>query len=706
MTMRGLCCLLMVILIFPCVFTGLSFTPISDGNVPVGSYPMVLSEDITGSDEMGSTHTLLIWEVFPTSDLEFVSIRNTSPATIDLNGTSITDGEGEVKFRHQFPLDPECSIILCHSVDGVNGLGLPDKQISIENESLETIGNFRLADSGDQIILERYGEVIYSVIYGEMETSIPSWEGLPCGKPGRGDSIVRKGILDTDTSSDWVTSVPGRSSLERLISWGSVEPMSTPENAREMIVREIRYSTRSIHLSFYRIGDPIVLSEICARARDGVEVVLLLEGQPVGGLDEGDRSSIGSLLNSGVEVRLLNSFDGYKRYRYLHCKLGIFDSRRALIISENLLESSLDRNRGWGVIVQSREIADHLDSMFVSDSDPSRMDVICATMDDFPHCLEPLIQESMDILPSEMSVECWISTVISPDNSHPMILDMLKGANERILVEQLYFELGMGNDISLELIEAARRGVDVRVLLDSSFFSQSGSSNGEIETSMNELAFTEGISLEFRSVSKYQEFTILHNKGVIVDDTVLISSINWCESALFENREVGVVIESPTLADHFSKIFWMDWNPDPFPPSPVIEVQGLENGGNTICLNGKNSSDNAGIARFSWEVDGKPLEDSNHSIMLISLGSGYHIIELTVTDIYGNLENVTEVIHVDSVDIKGDWILLPLLSLPLMIFGILKRIKSRKGHLRNRVGKTVQGKRSSGSFQHSRRDPK
>ncbi|HEY1571809.1 MAG TPA: phospholipase D-like domain-containing protein [Pseudonocardiaceae bacterium] len=53
----------------------------------------------------------------------------------------------------------------------------------------------------------------------------------------------------------------------------------------------------------------------------------------------------------------------------------------------------------------------------------------------------------------------------------------------------------------------------------------------------------------------------VHNKGVVVDGaTVLISSQNWSTDGTLYNRDAGVVIENPTAAEYFQRIFDHDWD--------------------------------------------------------------------------------------------------------------------------------------------------
>lgn len=52
----------------------------------------------------------------------------------------------------------------------------------------------------------------------------------------------------------------------------------------------------------------------------------------------------------------------------------------------------------------------------------------------------------------------------------------------------------------------------------------------------------------------------MHAKGLVVDDSVLISSINWNENSPGFNREAGVIIDSPEVAEYYSSVFEQDWS--------------------------------------------------------------------------------------------------------------------------------------------------
>jgi len=678
----------MMILIFPCIHIGLSSSsdypmtvppPLSElGSESCSTTAMSTPDEIPLNGVIESME-LLIWEVLPSTGCEFITLRSFSSDPVDLNGTYLSDGEGTIHIRKGLTVEPLSFLTFCTDIETLRTMGITGSSLEFGDEVIEIEGTFRLADKGDEICLSVNG-LTDVLVYGSSTSVLEGWNGLPFPKPGKGNSVLRLGSVDTNSTGDWIESVPGRSSLEPLREWGKVEPFISPENARNMVVRELRYASRTAHLSFYQISDPVIVDEMGKCASRGTEVIILMQGQPVGGLSLTESDSSASLLHAGVEVILIRQEQGYKRYSYLHCKFGIFDSRRVLVMSENLLHSSLENNRGWGAVVEGQNIARYFERMFHNDSDPLLMDVSLASPMEFEFSGAITVTSDLFVGTPPSSSECWVSTLVSPDHSLPSLLELIREAKSRIFLEQLYFELDLFEDLPRELINASRRGVEVRILLDSSFFTASSSSNEETVRKMSTLGEDENIPLYARSVSQYHGFNVLHNKGMIVDDKVLISSINWCRNAFLENREVGMVIESSKVTEYFTDCFLNDWSIDPFPPIASIDGPSQVSESDTICLSGLNSSDNAGISEYLWMLDGEPISGVQGPLILISLEPGFHKITLEVIDAYNNTDRATLPISVSARDEASmELMLLPLTSIPIFTaIWLLKRVKHRK----------------------------
>jgi phosphatidylserine/phosphatidylglycerophosphate/cardiolipin synthase-like enzyme len=142
------------------------------------------------------------------------------------------------------------------------------------------------------------------------------------------------------------------------------------------------------------------------------------------------------------------------------------------------------------------------------------------------------------------------------------ITKLISGANERIWVSMLnavYYESTPGtarkekaegeipsltNVIAMRLEDAARRGVDVRVLVD---VGRSGA------PSWGEDTFLERLGEAGAEVYTDSPETTTHAKLMIVDrEYTVIGSTNWTYHAVEENNETSVVIESGDINRHYA----------------------------------------------------------------------------------------------------------------------------------------------------------
>ena len=155
--------------------------------------------------------------------------------------------------------------------------------------------------------------------------------------------------------------------------------------------------------------------------------------------------------------------------------------------------------------------------------------------------------------------------MVCPDTCIDDLVTMLADADEEILLSLQYLDIdwsyGWGeNPIVSALEDAAQRGVRLRLILNGAYLDEDIQS---VVDSMNEeWNFTLGYDTAAIVMSGDSEsVTKLHNKGAIVDgEHVLVSSINWGDSALVRNREMGLLISSTEVADVFIASWWEDWN--------------------------------------------------------------------------------------------------------------------------------------------------
>jgi len=134
-------------------------------------------------------------------------------------------------------------------------------------------------------------------------------------------------------------------------------------------------------------------------------------------------------------------------------------------------------------------------------------------------------------------------------------LDMIKSAKSTIDIETFYIANEKGEPLEKiikEIITAAGRGVQVRIMIDSSFFSRYRESANDFENVKN----IELRKIPFGAIAG----GVMHAKYFVVDgEDLFIGSQNFDWRALKHIHEMGVRIKNKELAEMFLGIFNYDW---------------------------------------------------------------------------------------------------------------------------------------------------
>jgi cardiolipin synthase A/B len=308
---------------------------------------------------------------------------------------------------------------------------------------------------------------------------------------------------------------------------------------------------------------------LIAAKKRGVDVNVLIEGGPVGGISPAEKSLIWSINRSGIPVvSMVSTKTEHAPYRYDHAKYVVINNNSLLITSENFKNTGfppqgLSGNRGWGVYLKDPALAGYFSGVFTTDASSKSVISYTGSAGDIEPA--PFEKHTAEFHPEEFE-DATVTPVIAPDTSY-QIKDLLDSARTSIEIEQAYIKNETPYTLNPYLssaINASRRGVHVRVLLDSYWFNVEGpNDNDEMAALINRIGTSEHIPLEAKcidlSVSQVEK---IHNKGVIVDERlVLISSINWNSNSPTFNREAGVIIDHPGVARYFLEVFDDDWAP-------------------------------------------------------------------------------------------------------------------------------------------------
>jgi phosphatidylserine/phosphatidylglycerophosphate/cardiolipin synthase-like enzyme len=349
-----------------------------------------------------------------------------------------------------------------------------------------------------------------------------------------------------------------------------VEAFVSPDSSFPALHDFITETRESLTISTYTFSSNDIMDLILEKHGQGVHVEVLIEKSPAGGMSQSQEAVLCNLVLNNITVML---YDGMARY--MHAKYLIRDNAAVLVTSENLGTSgfSPDRdygNRGWGAVVHDPGISEELLEIYSEDKETS-IPFACETENHSLSEWDPAGAYKPRFL-RETFQNQEVRMIASP-NSLGGMLDLIDSANSSIDVQQFYVYPHWGsvkydtietapNPLIEALLDKARDGVRVRILLDSTYYNmdEDGGVNYLTLKYVNSLAANESIPIEAKAVDLDEHgFAKVHNKGMIIDGGVaLVSSINWNENSVMRNREIGLVI-SGEAAGYYARAFEQDW---------------------------------------------------------------------------------------------------------------------------------------------------
>jgi len=357
--------------------------------------------------------------------------------------------------------------------------------------------------------------------------------------------------------------------LPAEFSGATVTAFVSPDCSDEVFMSVIGNASEEILLNVYEFSSPAMAAALARARAQGVTVTVLVEGGPVGGMGEEEKAALWVLNQSGIPVyAMVSTGTAHAPYRYDHAKYVVIDRTTVLVVSENFkyngfAPEGISGNRGWGVVLHDPATAAYFTTVFQQDlrspsvapysGGPGRREVIS------PETHTPEFHP-------QTFVGATVRPVLAPDTSS-QVTGLIASAETSIDIEEAYITNETRftpNPYLAAAIDAARRGVRVRVLLDSYWYNTEGKNdNDEMVAIINRIAAAEDLPLEARLADlETSRLAKIHNKGVIVDGRkVLVSSINWNSNSPNFNREAGVIIDHPGVAGYFMSVFEDDWNP-------------------------------------------------------------------------------------------------------------------------------------------------
>jgi phosphatidylserine/phosphatidylglycerophosphate/cardiolipin synthase-like enzyme len=612
--------------------------------------PFVCAADVSSGEEIGG---VMLYEVQPTGSGEGFSVFNYSQKSVNLKGWSATDGEGTLTFAKDINIASGTRLTFVKTVVAGDWFSSRSNVIAHDDSRIEKKGTFTLADAGDDLYLYNGSVLKDTVCYGNKKTE-QGWTGDPVRMPS-GKYIMRIGMSDTNALSDWIATKPGLTNHTfdpELFFDAKVTPFSFPESEGAPIFRTIESAEKEVLISIYLLTNVQLVALLCDMERKGVEVTVLLEGNMLG--DNGfstELTLMRSLVDAGGDVYLINdSVSGnFERYSYLHNKYAVIDERAVIVTSENWTQSNLGAgcsNRGWGVIVESIDYAEYVKSIFINDVNREWGDVRALT-DAYPgldRYAGTLTYGGEMSSYETVTYDARVLPAFSPDDTHDALEYFIEKAERRVYAQQMdigsSYERPVNGSPLRWLAEAADRGVETRLILDATF------TKNETETLVKHINDTTGI--EAKAVSgRTGVFSLIHNKGVIIDDMVWVASVNWTESSFLNNREIALVIDSPEVTEFFAELFAADWGA--VKTVETIKEDDLEVTVSVLSVNGGNvygfTVSGPDRASYTWDLGNEEIRTSTvNRIVCDGLPAGTFTVTVTIdgTSISASAEYTVE----------------------------------------------------------------
>ena len=397
---------------------------------------------------------------------------------------------------------------------------------------------------------------------------------------------------------------------------GALVAYASPDSTYAVTRRLLDAARKSILIGIYDFTADYMKEILLQALRRGVKVALMLDLDGVAG----ELPIFDELKKFGcTAVPAPSCASDYVHYfRSSHEKVIVIDDTWTLVQSGNYSANSIPfneedggnpthfvkGNRDMGVAIRSKPLAAFFtkvlraDMQLELDATPAH-----AVPGQQARRITPpeLVEPVPTLLPARLfpsrefhpATAVSVTPVLTPDNYMEVVPDFLETATRSIWIEQQYIH---SSDTAvfklLTAIRAARDRnprLDVRIVLGKIFGGAAGveKERKNLENIRKIFGLKLGDQIRFIDTKR---FVHCHNKLVLVDnEAVLVSSQNWSNAAVLENREAGLLIHYPDLAAYFAAIFDSDWSTAvrtlPARPEPELIAPDALARGNFVTVN-------------------------------------------------------------------------------------------------------------------------
>lgn len=258
---------------------------------------------------------------------------------------------------------------------------------------------------------------------------------------------------------------------------------------------------KSVFLNVYTLTDPTIIKALRKKSEEGVDVRVITDAK--------ESSYVTSKLGSSVSM--IRRFSEGR----MHQKILVIDGQESWIGSANMTSESLRMHGNLVSVINSAPMSELLQTKALAMAEKGNRS-------SFPH-------EEFTI--AGQLIELWFL----PDDQQAVrrIKEIIRSAQKSIRIAMFTWTR---MDFAHAAIDAANRGIDVEVVIDSN--QGKGASARIVDLLKNSKV----------RVALSRGGPLLHHKFLFIDNTMLVNgSANWTRDAFYKNDECFLVIHNLTL---------------------------------------------------------------------------------------------------------------------------------------------------------------
>jgi len=326
-----------------------------------------------------------------------------------------------------------------------------------------------------------------------------------------------------------------RKAPEATSTGNRTTPLIDGKAAREAINKMIPEAKSNIQVEIYDFTDMELAKLLAAEAKEGVKVQVIVDPNP-GVNDEHTKAKQEVqkfLKTNGVKVAQYPIDSGKQQID--HLKLLIVDGKSVIMGGFNWSPFSW-KHHDADVRIDG-PAANYFEQVFADDWKMAGGKSFAA-----PPPAKPVAGGNSTVTGAYTDLE--------HQSIKPMLLENIKGAKKSIHTELFVLS---DKEVVQGLIDAHKRGVDVKVMLDPSGVYAGWSPNDDTFKELKDA----GVPVKWYTVDQGQK---LHAKwGTFDGKEMIIGSANWTGKGLEVNHEIAVGIADKSTTSAFEKQFAYDW---------------------------------------------------------------------------------------------------------------------------------------------------